>query len=242
MEINLTGQNLCAIPDAVYAQPVEILRLSQNRIQRIAGRRLPLVKILYLDNNQLTEIPEGVFALPALKVLIVSRNRIQVLSASIKACTTLRELWIYDNLLTDFPDELYQLKGLTGLYANSNRLTRLSPKILELENLQTLILSRNTFAEIPQHLTGLKRLEMLYLQETGLPGQTARAILDGIVRADKATRATSVDEIYPGLEECHICMTGYKQMVQLKCFASHRVCTECYPKLRKCPFCCAVFV
>ncbi len=238
---------LTGIPAEIYLSPVEILRLSGNRITEFNGRDLSFVKMLYLDKNGLTRIPQGVFAMPALEILILSENSIETIPSDIRHCTRLKELWIYKNRLTHLPDELFTLHRLTGLYVNSNSLTWLSANIAQLTNLQHLILSSNRLTKLPAELSSLSNLQTLYLQNMPFEN-TARDILDQI-NAGKLNLNLNLNlngkrsEVHLrfAVEECHICMTDCHQMVQLKCFNTHRLCVTCAEQMAKCPFCMCPF-
>ena len=232
MEINLSGQNLSAVPESVYQTRVEILRLTNNRLVELDGTRLPYVRLLYLDGNDLTTIPSGVFCLPALEILVLSKNRIHTIPSAIQTCRKLKALYLYENQLTGLPDALFTLPRLGELYLNSNLLKEIPPGIQGLTRLTDLILSNNPLQTVPWHLKALPNLKCLWFQNSAF-GDAARVILNSIRPVQGVQGVLSFTP-----DECHICMETYDALIQLPCFATHRVCSECYSHLSKCPFCC----
>ena len=84
---------------------------------------------LYLNGNQLTSLPEGVFSgLPALKVLALGgNNRLSSLPAGIfSGLSALTELYLGDNGLTTLPEGIFSgLSSLKKLVLSHNRLVSL---------------------------------------------------------------------------------------------------------------------
>lgn len=88
-----------------------------------------------LSNQELTEIPEAVFACKNLKKLNLSNNKIKVL-----------------------PIELSKLKYLKNLDISNNEISVLYAKNFAFQNLEILILRNNKLKAIPKQITGLTKL------------------------------------------------------------------------------------
>lgn len=76
---------------------------------------------LQLDNNLLTAIPKGLFAIMKhIEQLALSNNSLATLPADICNLTNLKELRVNNNKLVNLPGELGQCKNLVLLHIGSN--------------------------------------------------------------------------------------------------------------------------
>ena len=66
---------------------------------------------LYLRDNQLTELPAEIGALPSLQHLYVENNQLTGIPVEIGALTSLRHLSLNNNHLTELPAEIGALKN-----------------------------------------------------------------------------------------------------------------------------------
>ncbi|XP_044726873.1 leucine-rich repeat-containing protein 27-like [Chrysoperla carnea] len=91
------------------------------------------LRMLCLDNNELTTIPDIVFlSLNRLTWLDVRNNKLTSLSPKIGKCRYLETLLIQDNCIEKLPMELGLVENLKTLLLSGNPITYPSPQILEL--------------------------------------------------------------------------------------------------------------
>lgn len=126
---------------------LEILNLSNNAIHALSlhrsrsHRRLPQLKVLILQRNQLRETPEGLWKLKSLQSLDLSFNRIvHVGLADFRGCLQLENIYLKSNkICTIHPEAFKGLKKLQVVDLRSNALTTLVPIVtiaLELPHLE----------------------------------------------------------------------------------------------------------
>ncbi|KKL20502.1 hypothetical protein LCGC14_2454840, partial [marine sediment metagenome] len=70
---------------------------------------------LYLNDNQLTQLPESIGSLENLKELYLHDNQLTKLPESIGNLISLRVLSLWDNQLTQLPESIGNLKNLKYL-------------------------------------------------------------------------------------------------------------------------------
>ena len=75
------------------------LTISYTSIRKIEFGKCPELEVVYLNNNQLSSIPENLTNLPKLTFLNLSDNNIQRLSEDIFTCTHLQQLVLTNNLI-----------------------------------------------------------------------------------------------------------------------------------------------
>ncbi|MEM9946638.1 MAG: COR domain-containing protein, partial [Cyanobacteria bacterium P01_D01_bin.36] len=100
---------------------------------------------LYLNSNQITEIPEAIAQL-----------------------SNLTTLYLFSNQITEIPEAIAQLSNLTTLYLDSNQITEIPEAIAQLSNLTELYLESNKIEEVPASLAQLPKLKKLDLRKNRL--------------------------------------------------------------------------
>jgi Leucine-rich repeat (LRR) protein len=130
---------------------LQTLRLPNNKITSIspAGVQENL-RLVCLDRNQLTDLPDMRKWTPNLEQLMVRHN---LLSTVTELPTTLQILHISSNSVQNI-DFITPLKELTHVYVNSNQLTHLPAAVLEdCPKLQRLVISHNSsLTELPSQI------------------------------------------------------------------------------------------
>lgn len=87
---------------------------------------------LFISNNKLTQLPDGLTSLAQLLIIQADHNRIAVLPESINELTHLKELHLSDNLLTELPLSLILLEKLKLLNLKGNKFV--DRRLLKLAN------------------------------------------------------------------------------------------------------------
>ena len=97
---------------------------------------------LYLNYNNIKELPKEIGNLKNLKELYLGNNQIQKLQKEIFQLENLKELYLVDNWIKEIPKEIWNLKNLEELYLNNNNLQWLPIEILKLSKLKWLSLKK----------------------------------------------------------------------------------------------------
>ncbi|XP_015257830.1 PREDICTED: leucine-rich repeat serine/threonine-protein kinase 2 isoform X2 [Cyprinodon variegatus] len=172
--LDLSGNELgslsCLQDDAFVQQQLwHVIRLdlSNNGLPEFPSaicQSLSSLTRLDLQGNQLQSLPDGLLALPSLRMLNVSRNLIGPVLSFHPAvtCPSLRQLNLSFNKITTFPYELGQtMEKLEELFMEGNSLTDLCSAV-NLPELKLLDVSKNNVENIsPEFLTGCPKLETL---------------------------------------------------------------------------------
>lgn len=123
-----------------------LTRLTEASITTLVS--YPALKVLYLNGNELTSLPDSIGQLTGLKTLYLGTNQITRLPDSIGQLGSLKTLSLRCNKFTTLPDSIGQLTGLETLDLDQNRLTRLPDSIGQLAGLQTLYLRGNKLSQV----------------------------------------------------------------------------------------------
>jgi Leucine-rich repeat (LRR) protein len=175
--------------------PEEILQIKDLRALHVQDNRLehlprwlltgqPLLEVLNLSGNSLTEVPDWIGRFPELRQLRLNGNHLRVLPESmtrlaklvvldmgmteltgipdwIASLGELRWLGVADLLLSELPASVTGLRHLTTLDASDNRLADLPAWLAELSRLDHLYLSGNRFEQLPEVISRLPGLAVL---------------------------------------------------------------------------------
>ena len=140
---------------------------------------------LYLDNNQLNELPNSISRLTGLNQLSVRNCRLAGVPAWIANLAKLKLLDLSGNGLTSLPESIAGLFGLQWLYLSDNKLTSIPGWLGNFSGLTGLYLGGNQLDELPDSiaaLTGLKWFSVNSVKLTKLPDWIG--ILTGITFLD----------------------------------------------------------
>ncbi len=172
VRLDLSGKALTTIPQEItLLTGLQQLGLHNNQITVLpqgifAG--LNQLQVLGLHNNQISILPQGIFAgLIQLQVLGLNNNQITVLPQGIFAgLNQLQVLGLNNNQITVLPQGIFAgLNRLHRLGLNNNQITVLPQGIFAgLNQLQVLGLSNNQITVLPQGIfAGLNQLQQLGL-------------------------------------------------------------------------------
>ena len=185
-------EGLEALPASLKtARDLLELNLTGNAFKTVPGEVLALAQLefLYLEDNRLTGLPDGLWALAPLRDLALGNtvtlqpdqrygrrnwrdidgNRIDSLPPELGDLTALRRLSVPFVGLRSLPDEMGKLKALRELNLAGNALNALPKEIGKLKRLETLDISANYLTVLPDDLAGLTGLRHLRMGD--VPGE-----------------------------------------------------------------------
>lgn len=122
------------------------------------------IESLFLEGNDIRELPDDLCRLTSLRSLVVSRNRLRRIDASLARVTTLVRLDLSSNQLDDLPPEFGSL-ALKSLRLDSNAFSDAFPAaIFQLTSLENFSAANNVgvqqLSDDVQNWTRLTRLEL----------------------------------------------------------------------------------
>jgi Leucine-rich repeat (LRR) protein len=163
---------LKAVPDVIYRfTEMQELNLSGNELKSAAIdlTRLPKLRHIWLNANQLTDTSLHFPQNKTLKVLNVQGNRFADIPQAIRNCKKLTSLWLGYNKLTQLNENSFRrLRRLQDLNLYSSDLKTLPKGISKLKRLEVLDLYYNELSTLPRNLGRMKRLQQLALSNNQL--------------------------------------------------------------------------
>ncbi|XP_075038823.1 erbin isoform X2 [Mixophyes fleayi] len=123
---------------------------------------------LYLDANQIEELPKQLFNCQSLHKLSLPDNDLTILPASIANLINLRELDVSKNGIQEFPENIKNCKVLTIVEASVNPISKLPDGFSQLLNLTQLYLNDAFLDFLPANFGRLTKLQILELRENQL--------------------------------------------------------------------------
>ncbi|XP_030289354.1 leucine-rich repeat-containing protein 40 [Sparus aurata] len=144
-KLNLSHNKLRCLPDSLaHLTNVKLLDCSNNHLTDIPASlsEMRAMEQLYLRHNKLRLLPK--LPAPMLKELYVGNNQIEQLEAEQMAClTSIALLELRDNKIKIIPEEIASLSTLTRLDLTNNDITILPASLSLLPNLNMLLLEGN---------------------------------------------------------------------------------------------------
>uniref|UniRef100_A0A8C4N4K0 PDZ domain-containing protein n=2 Tax=Eptatretus burgeri TaxID=7764 RepID=A0A8C4N4K0_EPTBU len=141
---------------SLEAVPREVLSFERSLVE------------LYLDANQIEELPRQLFNCRALRKLSVPDNDLMGLPSAISCLTTLKELDISKNGIQCLPENIKSCRGLSVVEASVNPITNLPEGFSQLVNLTQLYLNDAFLEVLPENFGKLTKLRILELRENHL--------------------------------------------------------------------------
>eukprot|EP00070_Physeter_catodon_P038176 XP_028345070.1 leucine-rich repeat-containing protein 7 isoform X10 [Physeter catodon] len=123
---------------------------------------------LYLDANQIEELPKQLFNCQALRKLSIPDNDLSNLPTTIASLVNLKELDISKNGVQEFPENIKCCKCLTIIEASVNPISKLPDGFTQLLNLTQLYLNDAFLEFLPANFGRLAKLRILELRENHL--------------------------------------------------------------------------
>uniref|UniRef100_A0A665UZ63 Erbin n=1 Tax=Echeneis naucrates TaxID=173247 RepID=A0A665UZ63_ECHNA len=123
---------------------------------------------LYLDANQIEELPKQLFNCQLLHRLSMPDNDLTVLPAAIANLINLRELDVSKNSIQEFPENIKNCKVLAIVEASVNPIAKLPEGFTQLLSLTQLYLNDAFLEFLPASFGRLTKLQILELRENQL--------------------------------------------------------------------------
>ncbi|XP_068190873.1 erbin isoform X2 [Antennarius striatus] len=123
---------------------------------------------LYLDANQIEELPKQLFNCQLLHRLSMPDNDLSVLPAAIANLINLRELDVSKNSIQEFPENIKNCKALAVVEASVNPISKLPEGFTQLLSLTQLYLNDAFLEFLPASFGRLTKLQILELRENQL--------------------------------------------------------------------------
>ncbi|XP_020777259.1 erbin isoform X1 [Boleophthalmus pectinirostris] len=159
--------SLETVPKEIFSfeKTLQELYLDANQIEELPKQlfNCQLLHRLSLPDNDLTVLPAGIANLINLRELDVSKNSIQEFPENIKNCKVLTVVEASVNPISKLPEGFTQLLSLTQLYLNDAFLEFLPASFGRLTKLQILELRENQLKMLPKSMQKLTQLERLDL-------------------------------------------------------------------------------
>lgn len=133
---------------------------------------LPQLEVLIIRDMGIQSIPEDISKMNNLKILDLAGNRLTSIDNSILKLYRLSALNLSFNLIVTLPPNIERLKSLRLLSLKGNKIMALPEKWSRMQYLRTLDLSMNEIDSIPDALQTLNSLEELNLAYNNLAAHT----------------------------------------------------------------------
>ncbi|HAN19571.1 MAG: hypothetical protein A2X13_14995 [Bacteroidetes bacterium GWC2_33_15] len=162
--ISYWGKGLNVFPEELFESTnIEYLFLNSNNITEIPPsiNRLQNLKVLDLGNNQIKSLPVELFELEKLETIYLSNNFIETIPKNIENLKRLKFLYLDNNLIEELPSEFGRLKSLEHLYICNNKLNSLPLNFGNLTNIKTLFILNNNIKLLPTELGNAKGLSFI---------------------------------------------------------------------------------
>jgi hypothetical protein len=156
LNLNLSNNEITTVPVSLFSMKnLSGFDLSSNLIKRlpedkdIDPTQCEKLISIWLENNNLEEIPTSLLKLNQLQKLLLSNNELSDISSSIDQLSHLEKFTVSDNEIHIFPDELTNIIALKELSMTGCWLDDLPINMSQLINLKSLNLWKNKLKRIP---------------------------------------------------------------------------------------------
>jgi|GEM_PF-2480933 len=172
------------------AKRTKVIQLAEQDLKSLPKQILDVadLRLLDLEKNKLTELPDEIRSLGNLRELYLTNNKIKTLPRTFDDLRRLELLGLSSNELTEFPEEIQHLENLEGLDMSNNLIPSIPEGISSLVKLRTLAFNNNRLTTLPRIIGALSNLKELYLTGNKIDGfpETLRGLskLDRLALAD----------------------------------------------------------
>jgi hypothetical protein len=115
---------------------------------------------LFLNSNQLHELPAEFFSLQNVTFIYLNKNRFDAIPADVARMHGLLGMYFTGNRISAIPPQVFTMAQLKKLQVSSNHLTEVPSAIGSLTNLMHLNLSDNAIGKLPDSIAQLTRLRV----------------------------------------------------------------------------------
>ncbi|KAG8437155.1 hypothetical protein GDO86_008015 [Hymenochirus boettgeri] len=150
---------------------ISVLDYSHCSLQQVPKEVFSLERTLeelYLDANQIEELPKQLFSCQALRKLSIPDNDLSSLPTTIASLVNLKDLDISKNGIQEFPENIKCCKCLSIIEASVNPISKLPDGFTQLLNLTQLYLNDAFLEYLPANFGRLSKLRILELRENHL--------------------------------------------------------------------------
>ena len=146
----------------VFLSPV-LLKAFQKRYFALADT----LEILNLSNNRLSELPDDFGRLKKLRILFLSENDFTEIPKVLECCSNLTMIGFKSNKIVNFPEDALPL-NTQWLILTDNQIESLPDSIGKLSKLQKCMLAGNKIVSLPETMASCKNLELLRISANQL--------------------------------------------------------------------------
>jgi hypothetical protein len=162
--LNLEDNDLNMISERIAELPLEVLKLSYNKLIDMPHQMIDMKTLIYLDlSYNKFENFTFIYSLKSLRTLILTKTKMTSISSEISNLINLRYLIIDRNTITTLPVEICSLVSLIELEIQDNNIEKLPNEIGNLKNLNSLGVHDNNLSELPISFVNLKKLKYYQL-------------------------------------------------------------------------------
>lgn len=151
--LEVKGINLIKIHKTIYLNLSNLVHidLRENKLIKLSKnfKLFKNIKVLKLDNNQITYIPSFVSEFTKLDTLLISNNKLTAIPASIQYLTSLKVFKFSNNQIRKLPIEFDQLKSLECLWLDGNYFTEIPTTLCYLRHLNEISFEWLEFLDPP---------------------------------------------------------------------------------------------
>ena len=129
--------------------------------------RFSSLKKIDLNNNSLTDLPEGMEVLTTLEILFLSENKFRR-TPGVISNLNLKVLSLRGNLLQELSASYLPTSSLIWLILTNNQISELNSNIGDAKLLRKLMLSHNRLESVPVELSECRNLELIRLANNNI--------------------------------------------------------------------------
>ncbi len=167
LSVNLSNKSLKTVPRSILDNPnLKALYLNDNQLTQLPDFIMSLksLEVLTLRNNSFKIVPEQIFTLNNLKTLILSENQITQIPKEIMGLSKLENFDFGSNPILKFPDWLHRLNSLKDLGIYDLKLKTLPEVVCQIKKLEILSLDGNDLITLPKSIGNLQSLKELWTE------------------------------------------------------------------------------
>ncbi|KAJ3656889.1 hypothetical protein Zmor_015934 [Zophobas morio] len=167
MSVNINGEVPIlyerSVSDIENLKSLVLSGVDLEEIKPGAFVNLPVLQILILSKNKLTELKSDTFRDLNVSTIDLSQNSITTLQPETFKNINIRHLTLSNNQIVEFPSGVFENVTLGSLHLYNTLLKTIAPKALATTSLSSLVLSENKLEEIDPEAFDMPELTSLSL-------------------------------------------------------------------------------